>query len=639
MKALAPNTLLQNRYLVVHLIGKGGMGDVYLAVDQRLGSAVALKRTFFSDDEMFGNAFEREAKTLARLRHPVLPKVSDHFSENDVQFLVMEHIAGDDLSKRLELAQKPFPLSWVLFWADQLLDALAYLHSHEPPIIHRDIKPQNLKLTDENSIILLDFGLSKNSEGDTRAVLSGSTGSVVGYTTHYAPMEQIRGTGTNPRSDIYALSATLYQLLTNVVPYDSLTRADALLNGMPDPTKPINEINPEVPAAVSVVILKGMELSQDKRFSNAREMQKALREAFVQLQNSMAAQTVAFNVQNELTERQNNAPDSVPLKVANNALEKNQLTSVPSNFNSNVPQHRPDSFLNQIPAPEEIFNETLRMDSPTEVSAPKQSSIKTEVFPQNSIPSKTPKKTREFSAEDVSASEDESSTGNSGDLQAGVNNEFYAAGALPFAAGQKTDYAAGSSAGSGLYNPSGVNKNVDAFATYTPARENSSQAEKQSKKIASVSAETSEKTSAKRSFIGGGIALLLLVLGASGAGWFVYNNYYAAQKTETPAAVPAPSIELPTPAPTVETVLETNTQSNSNSEVLANDIDSNSSAESNTSADAAANTDLRQPSAGSAKPAPQAITRNKPKTNPANPGAKSSNRAAEKKPAAPIILQ
>ena len=145
--------MVQGRYLIVQMIGKGGMGEVYLAVDQRLGSAVALKRTVFADDETLRNAFEREAKILGRLRHPVLPKVSDHFTDNGDQFLVMEHISGDDLSKRLEAANKPFPLSWVMFWADQLLDALAYLHSHEPPIIHRDIKPQNLKLTDDNHIV------------------------------------------------------------------------------------------------------------------------------------------------------------------------------------------------------------------------------------------------------------------------------------------------------------------------------------------------------------------------------------------------------------------------------------------------------------------------------------------------------
>ena len=98
MKPLAPNTLLQNRYLIVQLIGKGGMGEVYLAVDQRLGSAVALKRTFFSDDERSAMLLNAKRELLARLRHPVLPKVSDHFIENENQFLVMEHISGDDLS-------------------------------------------------------------------------------------------------------------------------------------------------------------------------------------------------------------------------------------------------------------------------------------------------------------------------------------------------------------------------------------------------------------------------------------------------------------------------------------------------------------------------------------------------------------
>src|SRR5688500_11585012 len=292
MKPLAQNTLIQNRYLIVHLIGKGGMGEVYLAVDQRLGSAVALKRTFFAGDEMLGNAFEREARTLARMRHPVLPKVSDHFGENDEQYLVMEHISGDDLAKRLTAAGKPFPLSWVLFLADQLLDALSYLHTHEPPIIHRDIKPQNLKLTDENHIILLDFGLSKTSTGQTNISQSGSTGSVVGYTPHYAPMEQIRGIGTSAKSDLYSLSATLYQLLTNAVPPDALSRADTILNGSPDPIQSRTELNAEIPAAVSEVVLKGMEVSQDKRFATAREMQKAMRKSYAQMQEQMGAKTM-----------------------------------------------------------------------------------------------------------------------------------------------------------------------------------------------------------------------------------------------------------------------------------------------------------------------------------------------------------
>ncbi len=271
--------MVSNRYLVVHSIGKGGMGEVYLAVDQRLGSAVALKRTRFESDSELGNAFEREAKILARLRHPVLPKVIDHFNENEGQFLVMEHISGDDLAKRLESAAKPFPLSWVMFWADQLLDALNYLHSHEPPIIHRDIKPQNLKLTDDNHIVLLDFGLSKDFDSATTGGSSG-VGSIVGYSPGFAPMEQVRGTGTDARSDLYSLSATLYQLLTNVVPADALTRADALIGGAADPAGPINKLNAEVTPEVSEVILRGMSIRQEERFSTAGEMQKALRRAF-----------------------------------------------------------------------------------------------------------------------------------------------------------------------------------------------------------------------------------------------------------------------------------------------------------------------------------------------------------------------
>lgn len=296
MKPLAANTLLQNRYLIVHLIGRGGMGDVYLAIDQRLGSAVALKRTFFSGDEMLAGAFEREARTLGRLRHHALPKVSDHFTEDDTQYLIMEHIAGDDLAKRLEQRRKPFPVDWVMFWADQLLDALNFLHSQEPPIIHRDIKPQNLKLTDDNSVVLLDFGLSKNTIGEIRS--AATTGSVVGFTPHFAPLEQIRGMGTSPRSDVYSLSATLYQLLTNCVPPETLVRAEDLLSGKPDPIKPIFEINDQVSKPISDVILKGMEVSQEKRFADAREMQQALRAVFAQTDERDAKQIANTNAQN-----------------------------------------------------------------------------------------------------------------------------------------------------------------------------------------------------------------------------------------------------------------------------------------------------------------------------------------------------
>jgi serine/threonine protein kinase len=357
------------------------MGEVYLAVDQRLGSAVALKRTFFSDHDTLGNAFEREARILGRLRHPVLPKVSDHFVENENQYLVMEHINGDDLAKRLELTQKPFPLSWVLFWSDQLLDALSYLHSHEPPVIHRDIKPQNLKLTDENNIILLDFGLSKTSIGDSRLsspISSQTSGSVVGYTPHYAPMEQIRGTGTSPRSDIYSLSATIYQLLTNTVPPDALSRADSLLNGQPDPVKPINEINAEVSKGVSDVIIKGMAVSQDLRYTNSREMQKELREAYSQLQKAMAAQTVAFSAQEPIVSAVSEKTE--PL-IANSPInETPQNAVVSSNAPTEVPSFETPSVSSPSQAEQSDFDATLFYDGEPKQFPEKQSDIKTEVF-------------------------------------------------------------------------------------------------------------------------------------------------------------------------------------------------------------------------------------------------------------------
>lgn len=331
MKPLASNTLLQNRYLIVHLIGRGGMGEVYLAIDQRLGNAVALKRTAFFDNELLGNAFEREARTLARLRHNALPKVSDHFVEDGNQYLVMEYIAGDDLAKRLETSNKPFPIDWVMFWADRLLDALDYLHSNEPPIIHRDIKPQNLKLTEDNQIVLLDFGLSKNSAD--AASRASTTGSVIGYTPQYAPIEQIRGTGTNPRSDIYSLSSTLYQLLTNTVPPDALTRAEIILSEKPDPLLPASELNPQIAPSISAIILKGMAVTQDRRFSAASEMQKELREAYAQHGDfENPAQTASFN-----------APflnQSAETALKTNVVSNADLRSPPAEF-----QSKPDAVL------------------------------------------------------------------------------------------------------------------------------------------------------------------------------------------------------------------------------------------------------------------------------------------------------
>lgn len=271
---LAPETVFQSRYRIVRLLGQGGMGAVYEAIDERLETTVALKESLFADERL-RKQFEREAKLLAGMHHPALPRVSDHFAEGDGQFLVMQFIPGDDLSQMMARKQGPFPPDQVLTWGDQLLDALDYLHTQDPQIIHRDIKPQNLKLTGRGQIILLDFGLAKGQSGGVSVVTTSA--SIFGYTPNYAPLEQIQGQGTDARSDIYALSATLYHLMTGVKPPDALTRAAALVNAQPDPLMPANQISGSVGPEVANVLARAMSQNRDQRYPTAVVMRDALK--------------------------------------------------------------------------------------------------------------------------------------------------------------------------------------------------------------------------------------------------------------------------------------------------------------------------------------------------------------------------
>ena len=268
---LPPHTLLQGRYRVVALIAQGGMGAVYQATDERLGNTVALKQTLMSDPQLRA-AFEREARLLAGLQHPALPVVSDHFSEAGGQFLVMQFIPGDDLAALLRQHGGPFPLAEVRPWADRLLDALDYLHTRRPPIIHRDVKPQNLKLTARGELILLDFGLAKGEPAGATA----ASPSLFGYTPQYAPLEQIQGSGTDARSDLYSVAATLYELLTGTIPPDALTRAAASVRGDVDPLRPAHALNPQLPPALSALLAQALTLNPAMRPLSAAAMRAAL---------------------------------------------------------------------------------------------------------------------------------------------------------------------------------------------------------------------------------------------------------------------------------------------------------------------------------------------------------------------------
>jgi serine/threonine protein kinase len=266
--------MLQERYRIVEHVGKGGMGSVYKAVytTQAFSTTYAIKVTQADTSQThISKAFESEANLLAQLRHPALPRVADYFVQNDQLFLVMDFIEGADLATLLEQRGAPFPVDDVLGWADKLLDALEYLHTQDPPIIHRDIKPQNLKLDPQGNLYLLDFGLAKGAEG---TLLSG-------YTAHYAPLEQFQGLGTDARGDIYSLAATLHHLLTNVDPRGATMRASVVLSGgeKQDPQKPAHELNPQVPESISTVLTRAMAIQPEKRYNNTTEMRVALHDA------------------------------------------------------------------------------------------------------------------------------------------------------------------------------------------------------------------------------------------------------------------------------------------------------------------------------------------------------------------------
>jgi serine/threonine protein kinase len=271
---LAPETILQSRYRVVRHLGNGGMGVVYEAVDLRLGHTVAVKQALTADAALW-QQFEREARLMARLNHPALPRVSDYFTEGHRAFFVMQFVEGHDLAEIIAQQPGPFPRHAVVAWADQLLDALIYLHSRERQVIHRDIKPHNLKVTPTGQVVLLDFGLAKTQVADSADPASST--SVFGYTPRYAPLEQIQDLGTTPQSDIYALGATLYHLFTGVKPPDALARAAALVSAKPSPLKPANEVNLAVGSELAAILNCAMAQNPDERYRSAAEFREALR--------------------------------------------------------------------------------------------------------------------------------------------------------------------------------------------------------------------------------------------------------------------------------------------------------------------------------------------------------------------------
>ncbi len=306
---LSTDKILQGRYQIVSHLGQGGMSAVYEAQDKkRFNASVALKEILINlsdvidikQQEMLKRAVEREAKILAEVHHEVFPHVIEYFSESDRQYLVMELIQGADLAELLAERKIPFPLEEILKWSDQLLDALDYLHSYDPPIFHCDLKPQNLKLSSRGKIKLLDFGIAKSAEEHLTATITNQT--FFAATLNYSPFEQILRVldptlrevitqrheeetkrilehTADARSDLYALGATLYHLSTAFVPTDALKRTLEVWANKPDPLRNPHELNPSIPEEIFLVFLKAMEIQRENRFASAVEMQQALNKA------------------------------------------------------------------------------------------------------------------------------------------------------------------------------------------------------------------------------------------------------------------------------------------------------------------------------------------------------------------------
>ena len=261
-------SLVNKRYRIVEILGQGGMAAVYRAIDENLGMEIALKENLFTTEE-YARQFRLEATILASLRQANLPRVSDHFViEQQGQYLVMDYIEGEDLRQRMDRLGQ-LPEQEVIVIGVAICDALMYMHSRKPMVLHRDIKPGNVRITPTGHIFLVDFGLAKIVQGRETT----STGARA-MTPGYSPPEQYGTARTDHRSDVYSLGATLYSAVTDQLPEDGLARAMGQAK-----LTPVLKHNPRVSQNLAQAIEKCLEVRPDDRYQSAEEIRPDLMNA------------------------------------------------------------------------------------------------------------------------------------------------------------------------------------------------------------------------------------------------------------------------------------------------------------------------------------------------------------------------
>lgn len=316
---LDPGVVLNQRYRILSILGQGGMGAVYHALDLNLGVNIALKENLYLSDE-FARQFKREAAILATLKHPNLPRVSDHFEiKGQGQYLVMDYMDGEDLRVRMDRVGVLSDSEAVTIGA-AICDAMDYLHTRQPAIIHRDIKPGNIRIAADGHISLVDFGLAKLDMGDQET----STGARA-MTPGYSPPEQYGQARTDPRSDVYSLGATLYSALCGCPPEDSLSRATGYAH-----LTSIRKHNPNVSKKLAAVIDHALDIHPEKRYQTALEMKKALMESIGEKSTDSRVFIVVpppLNTQDAVDPSSRPIPNSKPIRSSQgNKLRRSLLT-------------------------------------------------------------------------------------------------------------------------------------------------------------------------------------------------------------------------------------------------------------------------------------------------------------------------